>query len=281
PSGATRQSVANRDYSKGLHMADRKSFAGFAVVSFAMLFGFVPASAQSNVADLDIVFASTVSPNPALPGSPIQYTVEVVNRGPHPSLEPGVITGTLPAGVTPSSCVAKINGAFLDIVGTCVIDGQSVTATLPQGIYPYATTSQVYFLFIFATLTPSAPTGGAVYSATFSVSASSSDPNPANNSTTLIFTTPAPLSITVNPKQLTFGVAALNHQSSARTVSVTNSGKSAFGYQTPTVTGDFAEVDNSCTGSHLPGFTTSAFVTPGTTCVSTLIFQHTSLGTEN
>src|SRR5262249_49241775 len=110
------------------------------------------------------------------------------------------------------------------------------------------------------------------------VSAPSSDPNPANNSATAVFTTPAPLSITVSPKQLAFGFIALNNPSSQLSISVTNSGKSAFLYKTPAVTGPFFEVDDSCTGRLGPGVTTEVLVTPGTTCVSTLTFTPTSLG---
>jgi uncharacterized repeat protein (TIGR01451 family) len=235
----------------------------------------LPASAQSNVSDLYI--QAFVNPNPALPGSTLHYFVQVQNLGPNVGLDPAVITGTLPAGVTATSCFARLYGPFRIIDGTCVIAGQSITATVPASIFPYATFSEQYFLFFDAVLTPSAPNGGAVFSSTFSVSGASRDPNLANNSTAVVFTTPAPLSITVSPKQLSFGIVALNHDSSRLTISATNSGKSGFSY-TPALTGDFVEADNSCTGSHLRGVTTSAFVTPGTTCVSTLIFQPTGLG---
>ncbi|HKF22614.1 MAG TPA: choice-of-anchor D domain-containing protein [Candidatus Angelobacter sp.] len=235
----------------------------------------LPASAQSNVSDLSI--SATISPNPALPGSTVSYFVNVQNLGPNVGLDPGVITGTLPAGVTASSCFARLYGAFRIVDGTCVVAGQSITASIPATIFPYATSAEQYLLFFDAVLTPSAPNGGAVYSSTFSVSGASHDPNLANNSITAVFTTPAPLSVTVNPKQVSFGYVALNQDSSSLTISVTNSGKSGFVY-TPTLTGDFFESDNSCAGSHLRGVTISAFVAPGATCVSTLIFQPTGLG---
>jgi hypothetical protein len=226
-----------------------------------------PAYAQSNVSDLDIVFSSIVSPNPALPGSTVSYFVGVVNRGPNVGLDPAVITGTLPAGVTASNCFTRLYGPFRIIDGTCVVAGQSITATIPASIFPYGPSAEQYFVFFDAVLTPSAPSGGAVYSATFSVSGASQDPNLANNSTTLTFTTPAPLSITVNPRQVSFGYVALNNSSSPQTISVTNSGKSAF-RESQVVTGAFVDND-SCAGQ---------LVTPGTTCVSTLIFEPTGLG---
>jgi hypothetical protein len=237
------------------------------VVCMAAVVVTLPASAQSNVSDLDIVFASTVSPNPAPPGSTVHYYVQVENRGPNVGLPPAVITGMLPAGVTASDCFARLLSPFRQIEGTCVVAGQSITATIPASIFPYASTSEQYFVFFDATLTPSAPNGGAVYSANFSVSAASHDPNLANNSTTLTFTTPAPLSITVSPKQLSFGYVALNNSSSPLTISLTNSGKSAF-RESQVVTGAFLDND-SCAGQ---------LVTPGTTCVATLVFQPASLG---
>jgi uncharacterized repeat protein (TIGR01451 family) len=235
----------------------------------------LPASAQSNVSDLYI--QAFVNPNPALPGSTLHYFVQVQNLGPNVGLDPAVITGTLPAGVTAPNCFARLFGPFREIEGTCVVAGQSITATIPASIFPYATSAEQYFLFFDATLTPSAPNGGAVFSSTFSISAASHDPNLANNTATAVVTTPAPLSITVSPKKLSFGYVALNNDSSRLTISVTNSGKSGFDFATPAVTGSFAVSDDSCVDPTLP----PALVTPGTTCVLTLMFQPTSLGPAN
>ncbi|HKF22615.1 MAG TPA: choice-of-anchor D domain-containing protein [Candidatus Angelobacter sp.] len=255
-------------------MTYRRSLASFAALLFAIAFAWAQATAQSNVADLAI---SALATTPDLPGASFTYHVFVSNLGPNGSQGPAVITGTLPAGVTPTHCVAGWGGPFENIPGTCVIVGQSVTGTVPQSL-GLATSAQQYFLDLDATLTPSVPNGGAVYSATFSVSGPSTDPNPANNSTTTIITTPAPLSITVSPQQLSFGVVALNHNSSSLTLSVANTGKSAFFYHTPVLTGDFVAINDSCTGFPRPGVTTEVLVTPGLTCAATVAFVPASLG---
>ncbi len=255
-------------------MTYRESLASFAVLLVAVAFVCMPASAQSNAADLSI---SALAATPELPGASFTYHVFVSNLGPGSAQGPAVITGTLPAGVTPTHCVAGWGGPFEDIPGTCVIVGQSVTGTIPQSL-GLANSAQQYFLDLDATLTPSAANGGTVYSASFSVSGASSDPNPANNSTAAVITTPAPLSITVSPKQLSFGVVALNHNSSSLTISVANTGKSAFFYHTPVLTGDFAAIDDSCTGFPRLGITTEVLVTPGVTCVATVVFTPASLG---
>jgi hypothetical protein len=259
--------------SKAPLMTSRKSLASFAVLLFAIALVAVSASAQSNGADLAI---SALAATPELPGASFTYHVFVANLGPNGSPGPGIITGTLPAGVTPTHCVVAWDGPFEGIPGTCVIVGQSITGTVPQSL-GLPTSGQQYRLDLDATLTPSAPSGGTVYSASFSVSGASSDPNPANNSATAVITTPAPLSITVNPKQLNFGVVALNHNSASFTISVANTGKSAFSYHTPVLAGDFVQSDDSC--AFLPGGATrDLLLTPGMSCAATVVFAPRSLG---
>jgi hypothetical protein len=250
----------------------RRKWTIFIAVAFQLTLVVIPGAAQSNGADLAI---SVLAATPEMPGASFTYHVFVSNLGPNGSQGPAVITGTVPAGVTPTHCVAAWDGPFQGIPGTCVIVGQSITGTVPQNL-GLATSGQQYRLDLDATLTPSAPNDGAIYTANFSVSGAGTDPNPANNSATAVITTPAPLSITVNPVQLDFGVVALGHFSSRLTISVANTGKSAFLYRTPVLAGNFAEFDDSCTGTH--PFSWEVLVTPGVTCTVTVVFTPGSLG---
>src|SRR5262249_31173089 len=139
----------------------------------------------------------------------------------------------------------------------------------------YSSSTEEYMIIIDAALTSTAPSGTA-YTATFNVSAASSDRNPGNNTTTLTITTPAPLSITVNPDPLSFGYIALNNPSRQQ-ITVTNNGKGFFWYNTPAISGNFIEIDDSCTGQ----FNTMVLVPPGGSCVATIQFVPTALGPAN
>ena len=164
------------------------------------------------VADLSVT--KTDSPDPVSAGANLNYTITVANGGPN-AAQSVSLTDTLPAGMTfvslsaPAglSCTTPAVGA----TGTVTCSIASLAAAAPQ------------------TLTLVAQVGagvasGTVISNTATVSAATTDPNPANNSatTTTTVATAADLSVTksVTPAETVSGGGV------TYTLSVSNAGPS-------------------------------------------------------
>ncbi|HTS61645.1 MAG TPA: choice-of-anchor D domain-containing protein [Candidatus Acidoferrales bacterium] len=279
------------------------------VLSALLFIAATPARSQTPVsADLGFQPESTlVSPNPALPGSTVSYQIFVQNFGPsRSSYAPVVVTATFPPEVTLNGCSAALtlNGGVVLSMESCVVNGSTVTATYNESLQtldPAYDRPWLDRLFIFATLSPAAPAPGGQFSATFTVSAPSQDPNPANNSVTIVLSTPSPIVVTGAPIQLDFGVATLGYQFPPLEVQVTNAGKTPIIFvssldaggstgsgqgsnfvfvQGPTVTGPFAVSDTECTGP--PGTSADGpgiwYLMPGATCSVDVYFTPVGLG---
>jgi uncharacterized repeat protein (TIGR01451 family) len=124
----------------------------------------------------DVSLTKTASPNPATVGSPITYTLTAANAGPDSAA--GVsVSDPLPSGVSFASASTS-QGTCSQAAGTvsCALGSLAAGshATVTVGVTPTAT----------GTVTNTA-----------SVSATTADPNPANNSATVV--------VTVNPKAVT------------------------------------------------------------------------------
>src|SRR3989442_1494243 len=141
------------------------------------------ATEQTTVtASANLSITKSDSPDPVLAGGTLTYTLSVSNAGPRTAPHVSV-TGALPAGVTFQS--ASGTG------WTCSGTNASVTYTRASLAPTGGTPSTI-------TITVTAPNEGGTISNTASVSASTSDPNMANNSATeqTTVTASANLSIT-------------------------------------------------------------------------------------
>lgn len=125
-----------------------------------LAFGAAPAFAQSSA---DLVVNQTDSPDPGPAGGVFTYTVRIDNNGPDTAVAASVVN-TLPPGstfvsasTTHGSCGAPLGGVL----------------TCPLGDLPFLDQATV-------TITVILPTPG-VYVNTVSASATTPDPNPANN----------------------------------------------------------------------------------------------------
>lgn len=137
-------------------------------------------SASVNVAaGADLSMQKTATPTPALPGQPITFTLTVTNNGPSPAA--GVsFSDTMPAGflITAGSTPAGWNCATTggDTVRSCSLG----SGTLAVGA------SQDFTITATVPATGTGSSGNQVNTAT--VTASTPDPVPANNSGTVNFT---------------------------------------------------------------------------------------------
>lgn len=259
----------------------------------SLLLATTSAYGQSQVsADVGFLPSSIVAPNPALPGSQVQFTAIAGNFGPTSSFAPVTVTGTLPPEFIPNFCIA-FAPPFTHV--PCAINGATVTATFDFSLQKPDPLNGIdaVDVTIVGTLSPNAPTGGAQFPATFTVSAPSPDPNPANNSVTLTLFTPSPIVAAVNPAQPDFGFTPLNYNAPPLEITLTNAGKSPFLFLgnlpggitidlvgVPPVTGPFAWNDTVCTGPQ-GTFQIEAFpwfLMPGATCTIHASFTPTSLG---
>lgn len=118
----------------------------------------------------DLLIAMTDAPDPVLGSGTLQYAIDVTNLG--PDTASGIaVTDNLPAG----------NVTFVSASGsgwTCLLSGQIVTCTRPSLLAGAAPT---------IALTVAAPSEAALLSNTATVSSTSSDLNPAND-TAVVFT---------------------------------------------------------------------------------------------
>jgi len=153
----------------------------------------------------DVQITKTAVPNPVNAGQPLTYTVTVVNNGPNAAT--GVtVTDTPPATLTLVSAVGS--------QGTCTITAGTITCavgTLASGAQATAT----------IVVTPQA---GAVPSVsnTATVTATQTDPTPANNSSTVVVTVNPSANLVItktdSPDPVLFG------QNLTYTVTVVNNG---------------------------------------------------------
>ncbi len=156
----------------------------------------------------DLAVTQSAAPSPGTAGQPLTYTVTVANSGPNDA--PAVtVTDTLPAGVSAVSAsgsqgTAALNGSTVSWSAGTVKSGARATLTL--------------------TLTPGSA-GTLTNQAT--VSAGVSDPNPANNSSSLSTTVgSAPILADLAVAQTASPNPAVVGQSLTYTVTVTNHGPS-------------------------------------------------------
>ena len=160
----------------------------------------------------DVSLSGVGAPNPVLAGSALTYTFTVANSGPSPATSVA-FTNTVPAGVTlvsvsPSQGIAITNGnVILANLGTL---NTAAVATVTVVVIP----------------TPSAiPPGNTTLNLTSigTVGCNETDPNPANNSASVVTTVKLPLadvgvSLTAAPEPV------LADNTLTNTIVVTNSG---------------------------------------------------------
>jgi uncharacterized repeat protein (TIGR01451 family) len=121
----------------------------------------------------DIAIKMTVAPEPVVSGENLVYQVDLNNLGPNPADFP-VMTVLLPAGTTFVSCATTFSV-------TCTNTSGTVTGTL--NILHLSTSGDTIRFTIVARV--DAPAGTALQT-TASVTSARPDPNPANNSATVI-----------------------------------------------------------------------------------------------
>jgi uncharacterized repeat protein (TIGR01451 family) len=154
---------------------------GFKGTATGMVTGFDNINLIAAPADMAV---TKTGPATANAGTVISYTITVMNNGPNPAIN-ATLTDTIPAGTTFASIVAP--GGW-----SCVTPAINGTGTVTCSIGSMALGSAVF------TLNVNGPASPASVNNTASVSSSSTDNTPANNSqtanTNVIFT--ADLSIT-------------------------------------------------------------------------------------
>jgi uncharacterized repeat protein (TIGR01451 family) len=153
----------------------------------------------------NLALAKSASPNPAMVGAPLTYTISVTNNG--PGLAASVtVTDALPAGVTFASATAS-QGTCTNIAGvvTCSLGSlaNSAVATVTIGVVPNAAGS----------LTNTA----AAITLSF-------DPNTTNNTATATTTVNTRPQLSVVPASRNYGTL-LTGQSSNQIFSVINNGQ--------------------------------------------------------
>lgn len=151
----------------------------------------------------DLAIKITAAPEPVVTGQNLVYLVELTNLGPD-SADLPVMTVLLPAGTTFISCATQIRGATCTNTSGTVTGGVSVFAPSPiVGSIPFVITVKV-----------DAPAGTALQT-NASVASARPDPNPANNSASVISNVVA---------QVFFGSVRAIAAGSAHTTSVRNDG---------------------------------------------------------
>ena len=141
--------------------------------------------ANDNSADMAIV--KTATPNPVTEGTPLTYSLAVINNGPA-SATNVTVTDTLPSTVTYLSSTSTS--------GSCSEAGGTVTCLL--GTMPNAATATITILTI-----PGQP---GVISNTATVTADQTDSNAANNTSTQNETVVAPTRITLQSFSAHYGI---------------------------------------------------------------------------
>jgi uncharacterized repeat protein (TIGR01451 family) len=162
-----------------------------------------------NLADLAVA-KSVSSTSPYWPatgievGDPLTYTVTLTNKGPYDA-ESVVLSDSAPAGVTFTGCTAS--------VGTCVWSASSASLSLSS-----LTNASVATLTISAKLNFGVADGSTITN-TASVTSTTNDPDPTNNSASTSFT-----ALNKSDLLLTQTVAKLVNQQLSFTISVKNLG---------------------------------------------------------
>ena len=122
----------------------------------------------------DLAVKLTATPEPVVSGQNFIYLAEITNLGPNPADLP-VVTVSLPAGTSFVSCVTQIRGATCSHSSGTVTGGVTVfEVSTIVGTVPFVITAKV-----------DAPAGTALQT-TASVTSARPDPNPANNSASVI-----------------------------------------------------------------------------------------------
>jgi uncharacterized repeat protein (TIGR01451 family) len=193
--------------------------------------------------DLSISYMAD-SPDPVQPGSSLIYTIDVYNPGPA-TLTNVVLTDNLPAGVTYTGFAETRGGSCGHVGGVVTCDLGALDGNL------------VWTMYIYTTVNPTA--AGTIVN-TASVTASGSDPNPANNVATE--------STTVTPQpevQFSSSSYSINEGNGTATVTVQLSAASgeivtvdyATSNGTATAPGDYTSRSGTLTFN--PGQTSKTF----------------------
>jgi len=163
----------------------------------------------ASAAQADLSVTNSASPNPVTAGNNITYTQSVFNAG-QASANAPVFSETLPAGTTAFSLTGPAGW-------TCVLAGPTCTDTAAM---PANTTANFTFVVSVGAGVPS----GTMLSQTDSVSSTTPDPTPGNNSATVntLVAATADLSVTNTPSP----VPVLANGTITYTQVVTNSGPS-------------------------------------------------------
>jgi uncharacterized repeat protein (TIGR01451 family) len=158
----------------------------------------------TELADLGI--AKSAAPSPIVAGDPVTYTVTVTNNGPRPA-QNVVITDTLPAGVTLVSATPAPGG-------TCA--GSSCTI----GAVPFPGTASVTYVVNAGSGLPA----GSLLSNRATVTSTTGDPNPGNETTTI--TTPVVASADLRVAKTAAPAPLIAGDNVTWTISVVNDGPS-------------------------------------------------------
>jgi hypothetical protein len=205
--------------------------------------------------DLQIVMSG---PATVLQGTPVSYSLTVTNNGAFAidSADAPIVTDTLPAPITGVSWTCSPSGG-----ATCTGSGSGDLNTSGLTLPPNAAVTYT----ITGTLDPATACGGSVTntaSADFGSSSTFIDPNPANNSATVVSQVSCAVTLVANPGAVSFGPQTVGAPSTAQTVTITGTNGALI--SNIATTGDFSQTNNCSSAlSAAMSCTVEVVFTPG------------------
>lgn len=211
-------------------------------------------------AEADLAITVTDGVGSVTPGGSVTYTITASNAGPS-NAPTSTVADTFPAALTCTWTCVGAGG------GTCTAAGSgniNDSVALPAGGS--------------VTYTASCSISGAASGSlanTATVSSTTTDPNPANNSATDTDTIVPAGALTITPTALNFGSVGIGSSSAALSVTIGNSGGASISVTTLTApTPPFARTGGSCGGMPIS-------FAGGTSCTLEYTFMPTVSGAAN
>lgn len=200
-------------------------------------------------------------PTTILQGAPVTYTLTVTNNGAFPigAADAPLVTDALPPSITGATWTCAASGG-----ASCTGSGSGDLNTSGLTLPPNAAVTYT----ITGIVAPGSTCGSTVTntaSADYGSSSTFTDPNPANNSATVVSTVTCAVTLLANPQAVSFASQTVGIPSASQTVTVT--GTNGVLISNIATTGNFSQT-NDCTSA----------LTAGTSCTIEVVFTPMSEG---